>query len=312
MIDTEIFSASIDESFAQAIKKRSWYSNSPFDRKKAFYHKRMFQEHRLPYEIKRVYLESIGYEIIQPELWRKKPNDKPKSSILQPNAITLMSCDFTQLQMKVLIIVLDKLQATIDERMAGYCFENTTIYKQIDDNQLSIKIKYADLDVRPNKYGEVKTDILQFSNVHLNMNLYKYLFLPEFSDKPYSGFFLVKIPKDILKQLVDVDQGITKYIKKIAITSSKYGTRIYMLICMWKDAGEFQMNLDTFKKWLQLEYKYSTYQEIYKSVIHPVYEELFEKTDCWFEMTESFDDGEIEPYKLNFKVIKTIEINNNN
>jgi hypothetical protein len=66
------FAASLDECFAQVIKKRGWYKNSSFDRKKAAYHKKMFIEHRLSNEIKKIYLQSVGYEIIQPELWKKK------------------------------------------------------------------------------------------------------------------------------------------------------------------------------------------------------------------------------------------------
>ena len=41
---------------------------------------------------------------------------------------------------------------------------------------------------------------------------------------------------------------------------------------------------------------------MYKRVIRPVYEELFEKADCWFEVAEVYKDG--KPYKLNFKVVR--------
>lgn len=70
------FAASMDECFAQVIKKRGWYKNSLFDRKKAAYHKKMFLEHRLPYDIKKIYLQNIGYEIVQSELWKKQIKTK--------------------------------------------------------------------------------------------------------------------------------------------------------------------------------------------------------------------------------------------
>lgn len=35
-----------------------------------------------------------------------------------------------------------------------------------------------------------------------------------------------------------------------------------------------------------------------------MYEELFEKSNCWFEVAEVYRDNENQPYKLNFKVIK--------
>ena len=137
------FAASIDECFAREIKKRGWSKNSIFDRKRAAYHKKQFLDNKLPYEVKKMYLEGMGYEIIQQELWNKKPvkMKKPKLSIIQPNAITMMSMDFTSIQIKVLILVIDKLQSTIEEILNGISFENTPIFAEIDSsNQVTIKL----------------------------------------------------------------------------------------------------------------------------------------------------------------------------
>jgi hypothetical protein len=77
-----------------------------------------------------------------------------------------------------------------------------------------------------------------------------------------------------------------------------------MLISSWKDKGGFSITLDRFRKWLKLEDKYPKYKDLYKRVIRPVYEELFEKANCWFEVAEVYRDRESEPYKLSFKVVR--------
>ena len=59
-----------------------------------------------------------------------------------------------------------------------------------------------------------------------------------------------------------------------------------------------------FRAWLNLTKKHTDFKNLYWSVIRPAYEELFENSDCWFEVAEVYKDGEAEPYKLNFKVIK--------
>jgi hypothetical protein len=133
-----------------------------------------------------------------------------------------------------------------------------------------------------------------------------------------SGLFKAYIPKEkhrrsitieldenVAKALVNVEKGFTKYIKEIAFqTQSKYTVRIYMLVSSWRDKGGFSITLDRFRKWLKLDNKYPKYKDLYKRVIRPVYEELFEKANCWFEMAEVYREKESEPYRLNFKVVR--------
>lgn len=62
----------LDECFKELILKRGWSKNSPYDRRTASRHKKQFLEGTLPDEFKRVYLQSAGYTIVQPELWRQE------------------------------------------------------------------------------------------------------------------------------------------------------------------------------------------------------------------------------------------------
>lgn len=65
----EVVTKTIDECFAELIEKRAWHRGSPYDRKNANYHKKIFLQGKLPDEVKREYLESAGYKLVQAEMW---------------------------------------------------------------------------------------------------------------------------------------------------------------------------------------------------------------------------------------------------
>ena len=125
--------------------------------------------------------------------------------------------------------------------------------------------------------------------------------------KSWSRSFSVEMDNEVAKMFMRVEKGFTKFMKEIALkSSSKYTFRIYMLISSWKDKGGFSIKMENFRKLLSLENKYPHYYDLYKRVIRPVYEELFEKSDVWFEMREIYRDAsDTEPYKLNFKIVKS-------
>ncbi len=66
----------IDECFSTLIKNKRWHKGSPFVKQMATYHKNIFKKGKLSDNIKRIYLEAAGYELIQPELWEKKIESK--------------------------------------------------------------------------------------------------------------------------------------------------------------------------------------------------------------------------------------------
>lgn len=67
-----LISKTLDECFAELIVRRGWWKNSPYERKTASLHKRMFLAGKLYDEIKRIYLQNANYELVQKELWRKE------------------------------------------------------------------------------------------------------------------------------------------------------------------------------------------------------------------------------------------------
>lgn len=242
--------------------------------------------------------------------------------IKQPNIITLMSYDFNTLNVRVLITVIEKIQTAVEESIQhfvkkdGVGFEQLALFEEYkNENVIRLKIQYTELGIAHNQYVDVRAAIRQLVTIPVELDAVHPVtgeecwkiqgLLKAYFPKKGSRHFEIEMDKDVAKIFVNVDRGFTKFIKEIAFaTDSKYTVRMYMLISKWKDAGGFKWETAKFRKWLRLENKYSNYKDLYKRVIQPAYNDLFEKSDCWFEITEKFNPGEKEPYLLIFKVIK--------
>lgn len=243
----------------------------------------------------------------------------------QPNIITLMSADLKTTQLRALIGIIEQLQSAIEESIKLHEKNpNNTQYSQLTlfqehSNNIVIKLSYKDLGVSPDQYNIVKQMLrslvnlpveLETVNPETNEELWTVQGLiakAHISKATYRRYCTVEIDRDVAKAFVNVDKGFTRYIKEIAYKSqSKYTIRMYMLISSWKDRGSFSINIDKLRKYLKLENKYPHYKDFYRWVIKPVYEELFEKANCWFDVAEVYKNpSDPEPYKLNFKVTRS-------
>ena len=244
----------------------------------------------------------------------KLPNNP--TWLKQPNLITMLSADLNTFHLRVMISIVEKLQSSIEQSVKGEPFQQLSLFQQTVNDRVIITVPTKDFGVNPDSYPELRKALLQLATIPVELDTKDPLTGAE--SWAVSGLFKAYIPKEkhrrtvsfefddnIAKALVNVEKGFTKYIKEIAFqTQSKYTVRIYMLISSWKDKGGFSITLDRFRKWLKLEEKYPKYKDLYKRVIRPVYEELFEKANCWFEVAEVYKNGESEPFKLNFKVVR--------
>lgn len=272
--------------------------------------------------------------IIDTELVREKNSNlrtnktvnfpKNPTWIKQPNIITLLSYNYKAINIKVLVLVMDKIQSTVEESIkrrlnneAGGVEQLSLFQDPKNQNVIQVNIQYSELGIRHEQYPIVREALKQLVTIPVEIDTVNPItkekcwklqglmnaYFPK--DNKRCKYFSIEMNKDVAKVFVDVDKGFTKYIKEVALsTESKYSLRIYMLISSWKDAGGFQMEMSKFRKWLDLGVKYPHYKDLYKRVIKPAYDELFEKADCWFELSESFKAGEKEPYLLSFKVLK--------
>ncbi len=236
----------------------------------------------------------------------------------QPTVITLISGDLKNIQTRILISIIEKLQESIEQRTKKIPMEQLKLFTNNNfENKILIDIPFEDFCISPDNYRQLKLALKQLSTIPVELDRknpltgedswsVRGLFTAYIPKNKYSKRVTIEMEKDIAETFVNVDKGFTKYMKELAYsTQSKYTIRMYMLISSWKDKGGFSINMSKFRKWLKIENKYKNYKDLYKRVIRPVYEELFEKYDCWFEVSEVYDGQTKEPYKLNFKVIKS-------
>ena len=240
----------------------------------------------------------------------------------QSNLITMMNMDYSVIQLRTLICVVEKIQCIMEEVLSGRHFEQLSLYPEMQSNgKLTLMIKYADLGVKPYQYREVKAMLKELATIAVELDskdpisgddcwTIKGLMTPYVRENAYSKFFTIDVDRDIVKLFLEINYGFTKYMKQIAFRSqSKYTIRIYSLISAWKNKGGFSIRLDKFRKWLGIQSKYQSYNDLYKRTIKVAYEELYENADCWFEIAEVYESPfSKEPYKLNFTVISTMLI----
>ncbi|MBE6246355.1 MAG: replication initiation protein [Bacteroidales bacterium] len=243
----------------------------------------------------------------------------------QPNLITFMSHDFRLMQMRLLILVVEKMQKVIEESIQNYekygvssADGQLSLFGDMGGN-VSLEIPYKDLGVGPDQYNTVKPLIKKLCSIPVEVETINPktgeprwtiagLIAKAHVEKKYSRHCIIEIDRDILKLFYQADKGFTKYIKEIAFNAtSKYTIRMYMLVSSWREKGGFSIRLNKFRKVMNLGRKYKDYKDLYRWVIRPAYEELFEKANCWFEVAEVYNSmSDKEPYKLNFKVVRAV------
>lgn len=235
----------------------------------------------------------------------------------QPNTVTMMSADYNAMHYRILITVIEYLQKVIEESINKTPTEQLSLFKEtVDDARIKFTIPFSAFGVAPQNYKHLRKYLKLLASIPVEFNTLSPLtgnpcwavsglFTAYIEKKKNINYVEIEIHKDIAKTLVCVDGGYTKYIKEIAFNSqSRYTIKMYMFISSWKDKGGRRIYLEDFRKLFYLQDKYPTYKELYKRVIRQAYEELFEKANCWFEVSEEYKPGESEPYLLDFKIIK--------
>lgn len=107
-------------------------------------------------------------------------------------------------------------------------------------------------------------------------------------------------------------KNYTKFLLHTAMNAkNKYTPRIYKLISSWSKKGGFIISVAELKDRLgitgtddnnQQHDLYSNYSDFVKRVLEPVKDELYRKTDCWFEYSPAKKEGKKVTH-LQFKVI---------
>jgi hypothetical protein len=231
-----------------------------------------------------------------------------------------MNADYSVNHLKVLITLIDKLQPYINKSIncSQHQYEYFDLFKDSEkDSHIRIKIPIKDFGIPSGSYAKFRQALLSIASVPVEFDTtdpvtgremwgYSGFFTAYMHKEKYNREVHIVIHKDIAKKVIFALTGYTQYYKEIALSSSnKYTPRIYMLISSWKGKGGFSIRYEKFRKILGLGDKYKDYWGLYKRIIRPVYKELFENADIWFEVAEIYDDiSDKTPSLLSFKIIR--------
>src|SRR5690606_7303134 len=137
------------------------------------------------------------------------------------------------------------------------------------------------------------------------------------ADMPESGngrgIIRVKFDPMVADLIIRMDRNskglainYTRFAYQIAQgVKTKYAAKLYKLISSWKAKGGFYITKDDLYALLGVDGKYARYADFKKRVLMPAHNELYEKSDCWFNCKAK--DFELrqgnEVIGFNFKVI---------
>lgn len=234
----------------------------------------------------------------------------------QPNIVTKSSFNYSLVQMKVFILMIDNLQAAIQEHLNGKQIGQLTLFSQPEKDTVKLSIPLKKFGLSANRYDELRMAAEQMCSIsielpeHLNVDGeliigFASLIAKAECKKQYARVIDITLLKDVAEYLIAVDKGYTKYIKEvILLLDSPYAMKLYMYLSSWKDKGGCAITMVNFRKLLSIEKKYPSYRHIKQWILDPCSAQLKNCGDIWFEVSPQYNEGEKEPHKLMFSIQK--------
>lgn len=244
--------------------------------------------------------------------------------LLQPIAVTMMRHDYSLIQVRILVSIVENLQNILHGLLSGSQSRQLDIFRsdELDkDGRMPIKMPFKELGVDPNHYPQLRTSLKMLASIPVEIPYKtqegrKYtkatnlcdVYLPE--DRSYAKYAILKIDRSVAERLVSLDFGYHRLGKQIVFScKNRYTQRIYMFIESWLEKGRAVINPLEFRKMLRLEHNYRKFPDFCRRVLDPARDELHELADkgfcdCWFEYEKQYDHGQRggEPDKLIFVI----------
>lgn len=244
--------------------------------------------------------------------------------LLQPIAVTMMRHDYSLIQVRILVSVVENLQSILHRILNNKASSQLEIFqtKELDeDGRMPIKLPFKELGVDPNHYPQLRTSLKMLASIPIEIPYKtaegrKYtkatnlcdVYIPE--DKAYNKYAVLKVDRGVAERLVSLDFGYHRLGKQIVFAcKNRYTQRIYMFIESWVDKGRTIIKTVEFRKMLRLENNYRKFSDFCRRVLEPAKAELKELADkgfcdCYFDYEKQFDHGQRggEPDELIFHI----------
>ena len=246
--------------------------------------------------------------------------------LLQPIAVTMMRHDYSLIQVRILVSIVENLQQILHGILNNKRNPQLDLFKtdELDeDGRMPIKLPFKELGVDPNHYPQLRNSLKMLAAIPVEIPYKtsegrKYtkatnlcdVYIPE--DRSYNKYAILKLDQSVAERLVSLDFGYHRLGKQIVFAcKNRYTQRIYMFIESWVEKGRTVIKTLEFRKMLRLENNYKKFSDFCRRVLDPALQELKELADkgycdCYFEYEKKYDHGQRggEPDELIFIIYK--------
>ena len=246
--------------------------------------------------------------------------------LLQPIAVTMMRHDYSLIQVRILVSIVESLQSILHGILNNKRSPQLDLFKtkELDeDGRMPIKLPFKELGVDPNHYPQLRTSLKMLAAIPVEIPYKtsegrKYtkatnlcdVYIPE--DRSYNKYAILKLDRSVAERLVSLDFGYHRLGKQIVFAcKNRYTQRIYMFIASWVDKGRTVIKTLEFRKMLRLENNYKKFSDFCRRVLEPAKQELKELADkgfcdCYFDYEKKYDHGQRggEPDELVFQIFR--------
>jgi plasmid replication initiation protein len=232
-------------------------------------------------------------------------------SIHQSNKVTNAKYDFKLMQERVFTWLMYKMQDDIMLVANGKCqVKQLPLFENRDIVSYTIPLQYLG---RPDQYQEIRQCVKDLATIAVEMKdtehkmttitgLFAAIHIPDQGTR--SNKLTIDVRSDVAQMLMHIDtkfddrkqkivpKQYTTYDLRVANTcKNKYSSRIYKLLCSYRQAQYFRIDLQELRDMLMMqESNYKNYKDFKKRVIVPVQKELKKLGDIWFNCDdESFE-----------------------
>lgn len=244
--------------------------------------------------------------------------------LLQPIAVTMMRHDYSLIQIRILVTIVEYMQTKLHKILNKDKME-PEIFSDVEldiDGRLEIKTMFKTLGVDPNHYPQLRQSLKMLAAIpveipyktvdgrsYLKVTNLCDVYIPEDAGV-YEKYAVLKIDRTVAKRLVSLDLGYHKLGKQIVFACrNRYTQRIYMFIGSWLDKGTTRIKTAEFRKMLRLETNYKKFSDFIRRVLEPAKEELQSLAengfcDCYFDYEKRYNQGQRggEPDELVFHI----------
>lgn len=271
-----------------------------------------------------------GAKAKKPDVKRSLSTDlipiEEETWLLQPIAVTMMRHDYSLIQVRILVSIVESLQKILHGILNNERNPQLELFRtsELDpDGSLPVKIPFKTLGVDPNHYPQLRQSLKMLASIPVEIPYKttegrKYtrvtnlcdVFFPE--ERTYNKYVILKLDQSVAERLVNLDLGYSRLGKQIVFAcKNRYTQRIYMFLTSWMKQGRVVIKTIEFRKMLRLENNYKKFSDFCRRVLDPAAEELKDLADkgfcdCWFEYQKKYDHGQRggEPDEIIFRIYR--------